>query len=366
MSGLDSMSTDFAVRRIVRRPAAERDRLLADPGFGRVFTDHMIVIEWTGGRGWHDARLEPCGPIVLHPSAQVFHYGQEVFEGLKAYRRADGTVVLFRPYANADRFRLSCERMAMPVLPRETFVEALRILAATDREWVPRRRGHSLYLRPVMFATQPALGLPGRSEEFLFLVLGSPSGAYFGSPLDPITVWISTEFSRAAPGGTGAAKCGGNYAGTILEQERAAQRGCDQVVWLDAAERRWVEEMGTSNIFFGYGSHLVTPPLTGTLMAGINRDSLLVLARDLGYTAEEAPVSLEGWRADAASGKLTEVFASGTSATITPVGHVKELEGQWRIGNGLAGPVTRRLREVLTGIQAGERPDSHGWLVEAG
>ena len=349
-----------------RTPAAERERLMAEPGFGQVFTDHMITIRWSEEQGWHDARLEPYGPLSLDPSSTVLHYGQEIFEGLKAYRRADGSVAAFRPYANAARLNRSASRMAMPELPEETFVRALEVLVDADRDWVPTREGHSLYLRPFMIATGVGLGVNNPSAAYTFVVIASPSGSYFSGEARAVSVWLSRNFSRAAPGGTGEAKCGGNYAASFAGQSEAVANGCDQVVWLDAAEHRWIEEMGTSNLFFVYGSgadaRLVTPPLTGSLLPGITRDSLLRLAPDLGIPAKEEAISVEQWRDDCASGALTEAFACGTATVVTPVGHVKSEAGEWTIGDGKAGAISARLHEELLGIQWGTRPDPYGWL----
>ncbi|OMI36545.1 branched-chain amino acid aminotransferase [Streptomyces sparsogenes] len=356
------MTITFTTEPAVPRPAAERAALLEAPAFGEVFTDHMISIDWDRERGWHDARLHPYGPLVLDPSAQVFHYGQEVFEGMKAYRRPDGSVVTFRPYANAARLNRSCARMAMPQLPEETFVEALELLVTADRDWVPDRPGHSLYLRPFMIATQHTIGFYGPSTAYRFMVIASPAAAYFKAGAKPLTVWLSRDYTRAAPGGTGEAKCGGNYAGTLVAQAQAREEGCDQVVWLDCVEHRWVDEMGTSNLFFVYGNRLVTPELSGTLLAGVTRDSVLALAAELGYRAEEGRVSVEQWRADAESGALTEVFSCGTSSMVTPVGFVRSADGDWTIGGGAPGPVTSRLRTELTDIQLGARPDPFGWV----
>lgn len=356
------MKIEFTCRYAESTPEAERGRLLQDAGFGDVFTDHMITISWSQGRGWHDAQIKPYGPLVLMPSTQVFHYGQAVFEGMKAYRHGDRTFSLFRPRANAQRLNRSCERMAMPPLPEDTFVEALELLVRADRDWVPDAEGHSLYLRPFIIATQPTLSFYRRSQMFLFVVIASPAGSYFKGGVKPISVWLSTDYTRAAPGGTGAAKCGGNYAGTLVAQEQAVEQGCDQVVWLDALEHRWVDEMGTSNLFFVYGSRLVTPRLSDTLLAGITRDSLLRLAPDLGYSVEEGAVSVDEWRSAAASGALTEVFSCGTSSMITPVGLVKGADGEFTIGDGQAGPVTMRLRKELMDIQFGRRADPYGWL----
>jgi branched-chain amino acid aminotransferase len=348
------------------RPADERARILAAPGFGVVFTDHMITIRWTGERGWHDGRLEPYGPFTLDPATSVFHYAQEIFEGLKAYRTGDGEIVAFRPQANAARFNRSAARMAMPELPTEVFVRAIDLLVGQDRAWVPTAEEHSLYLRPFMIATQRGLGVNHPASSCLFTVIASPAASYFSHGVHPVTVWLSHDYSRAAPGGTGEAKCGGNYAASFAGQQQAVAHGCDQVVWLDATEHRWVEEMGGMNLFFVYGSgpqaRLVTPALTGTLLPGITRDTLLKLGPDLGIPAEEVAISVAEWRAGCESGELTEVFACGTAAVITPVGRVKGTSGEWAVGDGTPGPVTMRLREELLGIQYGHRPDPYGWV----
>jgi branched-chain amino acid aminotransferase len=344
------------------RTPGERERVLADPGFGQTFTDHMITVEWTEGQGWHDARLTPYGPLTLDPATSVFHYAQELFEGLKAYRQAGGSIVSFRPFANAARFNRSARRMAMPELPEEAFVESLELLVQTDRDWVPTTEGHSLYLRPFMIATQAALGVNYPSRTYKYMVIASPAAAYFAGGVKPVSVWLSQDYTRAAPGGTGFAKCGGNYAAAFVAQRQAVEQGCDQVVWLDAFEHRYVEEMGGMNLFFVFGDRLLTPELTGTLLPGVTRDSLLTLAADLGLTAEEGKISIEEWRAACESGELTEVFACGTAAVITPVGSVKGVDGGWTIGDGSPGELTLRLREELMGIQYGTRPDPHDWV----
>ncbi|MEU3165296.1 branched-chain amino acid aminotransferase [Streptosporangium sp. NPDC006930] len=343
------------------RTAAEREQVMASPGFGQVFTDHMISIDYTEGEGWHDARLMPYGPLSLDPATSVFHYAQELFEGLKAYRQENGAIVTFRPEANAARFNSSALRMAMPELPEETFVESLELLVQTDREWVPTTPGHSLYLRPFMIATQPALGVNYPSRSYKYMVIASPAAAYFGGG-QAVTVWLSTEYTRAAPGGTGFAKCGGNYAAAFVAQRQAVEQGCDQVVWLDAGEHRYVEEMGGMNLFFVYGDRLLTPALTGTLLPGITRDSILSLASDLGLQAEEGRLSVEEWQQGCETGELTEVFACGTAAVVTPVGSVKGADRAWTIGDGTQGPVTSKIREELVGIQYGTRPDPHSWV----
>jgi branched-chain amino acid aminotransferase len=361
------MSIDFDIRLSDHRMSAdERERLLEKPGFGQVFTDHMITIRWDAEQGWHDARLEPYAPLSLDPATAVFHYAQELFEGLKAYRRADGSIVAFRPNANAARFNASCERMAMPPIPEETFVRSLELLVDADRDWVPTEEGHSLYLRPFIIATQRGLGVNSPSSSYLFIVIASPSGAYFTGGIKPVSVWLSEEYTRAAPGGTGAAKCGGNYAAAFVAQAQAVQEGCDQVVWLDANEHRWVEEMGGMNLFFVYGSgadaRIMTPSLTGTLLPGITRDSLLKLAPELGVPASEGRISTDQWREGNASGELTEVFACGTAAVITPVGQVKSASADWTVADGQPGPVTMRLREDLIAIQYAHRPDPFAWV----
>ncbi|MEU9884862.1 branched-chain amino acid aminotransferase [Sphaerisporangium sp. NPDC051011] len=361
MTTAPKLSFDAQLSHAARTPA-ERERVLADPGFGQTFTDHMITIEYTEGRGWHDARLEPYGPLTLEPATAVFHYAQELFEGLKAYRQANGSIVAFRPYANAARFNASARRMAMPELPEEAFVESLELLVQTDRDWVPTTEGHSLYLRPFMIATQTGLGVNYPSKSYKYMVIASPAAAYFSGGVKPVSVWLSQDYTRAAPGGTGFAKCGGNYAAAFVAQRQAVAQGCDQVVWLDAFEHRYIEEMGGMNLFFVFGDRLVTPDLTGTLLPGITRDSLLTMAADLGFAAEERKISIDEWREGCASGELTEVFACGTAAVITPVGSVKGVEGGWTVGEGTPGALTMRLREELMGIQYGTRPDPHGWV----
>jgi branched-chain amino acid aminotransferase len=360
---------DFEIRLSAHPvPAAERAGMLRAPEFGQLFTDHMITLRWSAGRGWHDGRLEPYGPFSLDPATAVLHYSQEFFEGLKAYRQDDGSITMFRPEANAARFNGSARRMAMPELPEETFVRALELLVAQDREWVPAGDGYSLYLRPFMIATQRGLGVNHPSNEYLFCVIASPAASYFSGGVKPVTVWLSEDYTRAAPGGTGAVKAGGNYAAAFVAQQQAVEEGCDQVVWLDAAEHRWVEEMGGMNLFFvsggagGQGPQIMTPALTGTLLPGITRDSLLRLAPDLGIKATEDRISVEAWRTQCASGELTEVFACGTAAVVTPVGRVKGASGEWLVGDGAPGPVTMRLRDELIGIQNGRLPDPFSWL----
>jgi branched-chain amino acid aminotransferase len=349
-------------KRISREERMDRMR---EPGFGRVLTEHMVTIRWSATRGWHDGQLQPYAPITLDPAAAGLHYGQIVFEGLKAYSLADGDIGIFRPRDYAQRLRHSANRLAMPEVPEETFIRALDALVQADYEWVPRQDGAGFYLRPVLIATEANLGLRPASE-YLFMVMAFVTDTFFPDRLKPLTVWVSEEYTRAAPGGTGAAKCPGNYAASLLAQEQAREYGCDQVVWLDAVERRWVEEMGGMNIFFVLGPpespSLITPPLTDTILPGVTRDSLLAIARDLGYQASEGHLSTAQWRAASASGTLLEAFACGTAAVVVPIGEVRSASGAWTIGRGEAGPVTLRLRQALVDLQRGAAPDRHGWL----
>ncbi|UNO39763.1 branched-chain amino acid aminotransferase [Streptomyces sp. MST-110588] len=346
-------------------PEAERERILARPGFGRHFTDHMVTVKWTEGLGWHDAQLVPYAPLSIDPANMTLHYAQTIFEGLKAYRQPDGSVATFRPDANARRFQSSARRLSMPELPVEMFVAACDALVKQDKAWVPGSGEESLYLRPFMFATEVGLGVKP-ANEYLFVVIASPAGAYFSGGVKPVSVWLSQEYVRACPGGTGAAKTGGNYAASLVAQAQAIEHGCDQVVWLDAIERRWIEEMGGMNLYFVYGNRIVTPELSGSLLPGITRDSLLRIAADLGYEVAEGRISVEDWKAATEDGSLTEVFACGTAAVITPVGSVKSAGGEWTVADGGAGEVTMKLRKALLDIQTGAVADVHGWMHPLG
>ncbi|MGY1694927.1 MULTISPECIES: branched-chain amino acid aminotransferase [unclassified Geodermatophilus] len=353
------------VEDVARRPVAAREAVLADPGFGRHFTDSMFVARYTAGRGWHDARLTPYAPLQVDPATAALHYAQSIFEGLKAYAQPDGSVATFRPEANAARFARSARRLAMPPVPEEAFLAAVDALVDSDRDWVPTGPDQTLYLRPYQLATEPFLGVRP-ANEYLFLVIASPAGAYFPRGVQPVSVYLSEDYIRAAPGGTGDVKCAGNYAASLLAQEQAIAAGCDQVVWLDATEKRYVEEMGGMNLFFVLGSgddaELVTPELTGTLLPGITRDSLITLARERGMRVTERRFSVDEWRAGVADGSVTETFACGTAAVITPVGEVRARTGDFTVGDGTPGPVTMSLREHLLDIQHGRVPDTHGWL----
>ncbi|CAB0561518.1 branched-chain amino acid aminotransferase [Corynebacterium diphtheriae] len=347
-------------------PADKVQEIVANPGFGKYFTDHMVTIDWNETEGWHNAQVQPYAPVSLDPAASVFHYGQAIFEGLKAYRHADGTIRTFRPEANAARFQRSAQRLAMPELPIEVFIESIQQLVSVDHDWVPAAGGEeSLYLRPFMIATETTLGVHS-SKSYRYFVIASPAGAYFSGGIKPVSVWLSEDYVRAAPGGTGAAKFAGNYAASLIAQTQAAEKGCDQVVWLDAIEHNYIEEMGGMNLFFVMGkgdqAHVITPKLSGSLLPGVTRDSLLQVARDLGYTTEERLVSKGEWEETATSGAMSEAFACGTAAVITPVGSVKSTHGEFLVNNNEAGSITMQLREALTGIQRGSVADTHGWM----
>ena len=343
---------------------SERAQKLAAIQFGRVFSDHMAVVSYRNG-SWQDGEIKAYGPIAMDPAASVLHYGQAIFEGFKAYSQPDGAVSLFRPEANWERFNRSARRLAMPAIPKDVFIGASEALVAIDRAWVPSGAGESLYLRPFMIATDPYLGVRP-SEEYLFMVIASPAGEYFPKGLKPVSVWASKEYVRAAPGGTGEAKCAGNYAASLLAQAEASEQGCDQVIWLDAVHREFIEEMGGMNLFFVYRQEgkpvIVTPTLTGTLLPGITRSTLLDLAASLGIAAEERKLPLTDVLRDIASGAISEVFACGTAAVITPVGLIKGQGFEQAINHGENGPVALELRAALLGIQRGTAPDTHGWL----
>ena len=355
----------FAVHRHANPVAsADRAKVLADPGFGKVFTDHMAIIRYTEGKGWHSAEISARVPLMLDPASAVLHYAQEIFEGLKAYRLKDGSLAMFRPDANARRFQDSARRLAMPELPTELFVGSIRELVNIDRDWFPTVDGGSLYIRPFMFANEVFLGVRP-SLEYLYLVIVSPVGGYFKGGAPAVSIWVSQNYTRAAPGGTGAAKCGGNYASSLIAQAEATKHGCDQVVFLDAAEHRWVEELGGMNVFLVFkDGTLQTPPLSGTILPGITRDSLMTLARSEGLTVREEPYAIEQWRSDAQSGRLTEAFACGTAAVVTPIGRVASPEGEFKMGAGGPGQITMRLKQRLVDIQHGAAPDPHGWVYK--
>lgn len=346
--------------------ATDRASRIADPGFGKVFTDHMAIIRYREGIGWHDAKITARGPISLDPAAAVLHYAQEIFEGLKAYALDDGTMALFRPDANAARFNASADRMAMPRLPEATFIESCRQLVHIDRAWFPPIAGGSIYLRPFMFASEVFLGVKP-SAEYLFIVIATATGNYFKSGAPAVQLMVAQNDTRAAPGGTGAVKCGGNYAASLRAQQSAIAQGFDQVVFLDAAERRYVEELGGMNLFFVFDDgSMVTPPLDGTILPGITRDSLITLAREQGLVVREERYSIEQWRADAASGRMTECFACGTAAVVTPVASVTGADFTATVGSGGPGQITEQMKQSLVAIQRGGKADHYGWVHPIG
>lgn len=365
-------TTDIAfATETVKTPlsASERDQRMRAPGFGRVLTEHMVTASWSEGREWHDASLSPYRSLTMDPAMAALHYGQTVFEGLKAYHQHDGSVGIFRPRAHAHRFARSARRLMMPQLPTPLFVRALEELIRADRAWVPDRPNHSLYLRPLLYAREAVLALrPAR--EYQFLLIAFVAEGFFNNDLTPVSVWISTEYSRAARGGTGDVKIPGNYAGAFAAQAEATAHGCHQVVWLDSAERRWVEEMGGMNLFFVHGSgsrtRVTTPPLTGTLLPGVTRDTLLTLLSDDGIPVAQAPLTVDDWRDLCAEGEITEVFACGSAAGVTPVGTVRSADGEWTVSGGRPGPITHRAAHLLTSAQRGALPDPHGWVHPVG
>ncbi|HET9655770.1 MAG TPA: branched-chain amino acid aminotransferase [Kineosporiaceae bacterium] len=345
---------------VTRTDPARRAEILQNPGFGKYFTDHMASATWTPEAGWHDGRIVPYGPIQLDPAAAVLHYAQEIFEGLKAYRHADGSVWTFRPEANGERFNRSARRLALPELPVEDFLASLDAVVRVDQDWVPDGGEKCLYLRPFMFASESFLGVrPAR--EIRYLVIASPVGSYFSGGIKPVSIWLSSDYTRAARGGTGAAKCGGNYASSLAPMIQAAERGCDQVCFLDAAQGRYVEELGGMNLYFVFADgRLVTPEL-GTILEGVTRSSVLALAKEEGLDVEERRISIDEWKDGVASGAISEVFACGTAAVITPVGKLV-WEGGELVTPQATGEVSMRLRNKLVDIQYGRAEDTHGWL----
>ncbi|WP_335936413.1 branched-chain amino acid aminotransferase [Streptomyces sp. PTD5-9] len=357
------MSTGFPLSRNANpTPAAEREKILAAPGFGRHFTDHMASAVWTREAGWHDRKVGPLEPFSLHPSAAVLHYAQEIFEGLKAYRHADGSVWLFRPEANARRFARSAARLVLPELSEEDFLTSVAELVRADEAWVPASSGEeSLYLRPFMFASEAFLGVRP-AARVVYSVIASPAGPYFASGVTGVTLWVSERFTRAADGGTGAAKCGGNYAASLAAQIEAEEHGCDQVMYLDSAGNGNLEESGTMNLcLVTSDGHLVTPAL-GTILEGVTRDTVLALASEFGLTPQERSVGLDELRSGAEDGSITEVFAAGTAAVITPIVGFKGNGYEFTVGNGEPGKQTVALRKHVLDIQYGRVEDKHGWL----
>jgi branched-chain amino acid aminotransferase len=344
------------------RSQGERNAILANPGFGVHFTDHMAVATWTAADGWHDSAIVPYGPFTLDPATAVLHYAQQIFEGLKAYRHEDGTIWTFRSDQNAQRMMRSARRLALPPLDAEDFLCSIEELVAADVAWVPTAPEQSLYLRPFMFATEAFLGVRP-AKRVTYCCIASPAGTYFASGVKPVSIWISTLYSRAAPGGTGAAKCGGNYAASLIAQQEAASQGCDQVMFADAKEHRWLEELGGMNVYLVTSEkELITPELTGSILEGVTRDSILTLAPEFGLTPVERRIGIDELLDGVSSGKVIELFACGTAAVITPIGTLKNNAGSYPIGSGESGETTLALRHKLLDIQYGRAEDTHGWL----
>jgi branched-chain amino acid aminotransferase len=349
------------MRKLNPEPTSDTDReaILADPGFGKHFTDHMVDVCWSKVGGWHRPRVQPYGPISLDPAAAVLHYAQEIFEGLKAFRHEDGSIWAFRPEANAARLQRSAVRMALPELPTEFFIDSIKELIAVDGAWVPSAPGTSLYLRPFMFAKEAFLGVRP-AEKVNFYVIASPAGAYFKGGLAPVSIWLSTEYSRAAKGGTGAAKTGGNYASSLIAQQEAYDNGCDQVLFLDSEEEKYLEELGGMNVVLVKKDGTLVTPASASILEGITRDSILQLAEDRGHAVERRRVSMDEWREGAASGEIVEAFACGTAAVIAPIGTLKAKDFEI-VHEGTETAMS--LREELTDIQYGRREDPHGWML---
>ena len=332
-------------------------------GFGSIFTDHMFLMNYTDGIGWHDGRIVPYGPLELDPSAMVLHYAQEVFEGMKAYRTADGSVQLFRPYDNARRMNDSCERLCIPKIPEDLFVEGVKALVKTDIDWVPDEPETSLYIRPFVIATDASLGVHA-SHTYVFCIICSPVGAYYAEGINPVRIYVENDDVRAVKGGTGYTKCGGNYAASIRAGERAAQNGYAQVLWLDGVERKYIEEVGSMNVLFKIDGKVVTPMLTGSVLPGITRRSCLEVLRSWGYEVEERLISAQELFDAAEAGKLEEAWGSGTAAVISPVGEMGWGDRHVVINGGEIGELTHRLYDTLTGIQWGKIEDPYGWIVK--
>ena len=330
--------------------------------FGKVFTDHMFLLNYDAGQGWHDGRIVPYGDLNLAPSAMVFHYAQEVFEGLKAYRRPDGKVQLFRPMDNVRRLNDSCERLCIPAIPEELALEGIRALVKVEQVWVPTEPGPHPYIRPFVIATDASLGVHA-SHSYLFCVICCPVGAYYAEGINPVRIYVENEDVRAVRGGTGYTKCGGNYAASIRAGERAEEQGYAQVLWLDGVERKYIEEVGSMNVMFKVDGTIITPKLTGSVLPGITRRSCLQLLRDWGYPVEERLVTAQELFDAADAGKLDEAWGTGTAAVVSPIGEMGWNERKAEVNGGVIGPVTQKLYDTLTGIQWGTQPDPYGWTM---
>lgn len=350
--------------KIIPLPAEKMKAKIADAsqlGFGKHFTDRMLMVEWKTGQDWCDARIEPYAPFVLDPSCLVFHYAQEIFEGLKAYKWADGRVALFRPEMNARRFNQSGDRLCMPPVPEELFLKGIEQLVALEQDWIPTAPETSLYIRPTMIAVDPVLGVKP-ADHYYFYVILSPVGPYYAAGFNPVSIMVEDHYVRAVPGGTGEAKTGGNYASSLKAGLEAKHKGFDQVLWLDGRERRYIEEVGAMNMFFVYGNKIVTAALNGSILSGVTRDSVIKLAPTLGLQVEEGSIEVNELMADIRSGKVTEAFGSGTAAVITPVGKLCYKNETLQLTGGKVGEITQKLYDTLTGIQTGQLKDAFGWV----
>ena len=347
----------------ITRTTAPKAKPTGKLGFGKIFTDHMFVMDYTRGKGWHDPRIVPFQDITLSPAAMVFHYGQEMFEGLKAYKGADGKNYLFRPDMNAKRTNNTNDRLCIPRVPEEDYVQAVKAIVSVDQDWIPTEPGTSLYIRPFIIATEPFLGVDV-SETFQFYIILSPSGAYYESGLEPVGIWIEDDYVRAVRGGMGFAKTGGNYAASLAGQVKAHNDGYSQVLWLDGVERKYIEEVGAMNIFFKIDGKLYTAACVGTVLPGVTRRSVIELCKDWGYDVIEGKLAIADIMAAAKEGKLEEVFGTGTAAVISPVKELKWKDDVAHISGGKIGPLTQKLYDTLTGIQWGKLPDTKGWTVK--
>ncbi len=332
-------------------------------GFGSIFTDHMFIMEYNGDRGWENARVEPFHDIEVSPAANVFHYGQEIFEGLKAYRTDKNEIYLFRPDMNAKRANKSLERLCMPQIKEEDFVEAVKKFVEVEKEWVPKNNGTTLYIRPFVIGLDAKLGVHP-SSHYYFMIIGSPSGAYYAKGMSPVSIWVEDEYIRAIRGGVGFTKTGGNYAASLAGQEKAESHGCEQTLWLDGVEKKYIEEVGSMNICFKIDGKVVTPMLNGSILPGVTRDSIIKLCKDFGYEVEERKVSLDELMVAAESGKLEECFGTGTACVVSPVGKLVNKDKVIEINGGKIGELSQKLYDTLTGIQYNKIEDKFGWRVK--
>lgn len=342
-------------------PKAKPDS--ANLGFGKHFTDHMFIMDYTEGQGWHDPRIVPYGPLSLDPSAMIFHYGQGIFEGLKAYKTDDGRVLLFRPDRNMARVNVSNERLCIPAIDEEFAVEAVRTLVNVERDWIPQEKETSLYIRPFIIATDPYLGVKPASN-YMFIIILSPSGNYYKEGINPVTIYVESKYVRAVRGGIGFAKTPGNYAASIKSQMEAKEIGYSQVLWLDGVERKYIEEVGTMNVFFVIDGEVLTPELNGSILAGITRASTIELLRSKGYKVTERRISIQEIYDAQAAGKLDEAFGTGTAAVISPIGELNWEDQKITINNGEIGPISHLVYDTITGIQSGRLEDEFNWTVE--